>query len=57
MPGGQPDIHCAPAVLSCRLAMLGFVGMILTEAITGVNILQAWGLQDVYFGIRSPTGL
>jgi hypothetical protein len=27
--------------------MLGFTGMILTEAITGVNILQAWGLQPV----------
>lgn len=27
--------------------MLGFTGMILTEAITGVNTLQAWGLQPV----------
>ena len=33
--------------------MLGFVGMIATEVITGVNTLQAWGLQDVYFGISS----
>jgi hypothetical protein len=24
--------------------MLGFTGMILTEAITGMNTLQAWGL-------------
>ena len=37
--------------------MLGFVGMILGEAITGVNTLQARGLQEVYFGIRSATGL
>jgi len=37
--------------------MLGFIGMIATEAITGVNTLQAWGLQDVYFGIRSAAGL
>jgi len=44
-------------LLSCRLAMLGFVGMIATEVITGVNTLQAWGLQDVYFGIRQTTGL
>jgi hypothetical protein len=29
--------------------MLGFTGMILTEAITGVNTLQAWGLQAVPF--------
>jgi hypothetical protein len=27
--------------------MLGFVGIILTEAITGVNTLQAWGLQPI----------
>lgn len=25
--------------------MLGFTGMIFTEAISGVNTLQAWGLQ------------
>lgn len=37
--------------------MLGFVGMLLGEAITGVNTLQAWGLQEVYFGIRSAAGL
>eukprot|EP00878_Enallax_costatus_P011241 GHUV01011738.1.p1 GENE.GHUV01011738.1~~GHUV01011738.1.p1 ORF type:complete len:144 (+),score=42.40 GHUV01011738.1:959-1390(+) len=30
-----------------RLAMMGFTGMILTEALTGVNTLQAWGLQTV----------
>jgi hypothetical protein len=30
-----------------RLAMMGFTGMILTEAISGVNTLQAWGLQAV----------
>jgi hypothetical protein len=30
-----------------RLAMLGFTGMIVTEAITGVNTLQAWGLQSL----------
>lgn len=41
----------------CRLAMLGFVGMFATEAITGVNTLQAWDLQEVYFGIRSAAGM
>ena len=41
----------------CRLAMLGFVGMLLGEAVTGVNTLQACGLQEVYFGIRSAAGL
>jgi hypothetical protein len=30
-----------------RLAMLGFTAMILTEAISGVNTLQTWGLQAV----------
>jgi hypothetical protein len=30
-----------------RLAMMGFTGMILTEALSGVNTLQAWGLQTV----------
>jgi hypothetical protein len=44
---------CCP----CRLAMLGFVGMIATEAITHVNTLQAWGLQSVATGICSATGL
>jgi hypothetical protein len=29
--------------------MLGFTGMILTEAITGVNTLQAWGLQPLHW--------
>lgn len=29
--------------------MLGFTGMILTEAITGVNTLQAWGLQSLHW--------
>jgi hypothetical protein len=28
-------------LLSCRLAMLGFAGMVATERITGVNVLQA----------------
>jgi hypothetical protein len=37
--------------------MLGFVGMIATEAITGVNTLQAWGLQEVVAGITSAAGL
>jgi hypothetical protein len=37
--------HCH---VSCRLAMLGFTGMILTEAIAGVNTLQAWGLQSLH---------
>jgi hypothetical protein len=32
-----------------RVAMLGFTGMILTEFITGVNTLQAWGLQSIPF--------
>jgi hypothetical protein len=35
-------------VVACRLAMLGFTGMILTEAISGVNTLQAWGLQSLH---------
>jgi hypothetical protein len=35
--------------------MLGFAGMLLTEAITGVNTLQAWGLQAVHF--VPPAGL
>eukprot|EP00879_Flechtneria_rotunda_P000501 GHRR01000605.1.p1 GENE.GHRR01000605.1~~GHRR01000605.1.p1 ORF type:complete len:216 (+),score=42.00 GHRR01000605.1:152-799(+) len=34
-----------------RLAMLGFTGMILTEAIAGCNTLQAWGLQPHSFGL------
>jgi hypothetical protein len=29
--------------------MLGFAGMVLTEWITGVNTLQAWGLQSINF--------
>jgi hypothetical protein len=33
--------------LLCRLAMLGFAGMVATEMITGVNVLQAWGLQPL----------
>lgn len=33
--------------------MLGFTGMILTEAITGVNTLQAWGLQPVHWVARA----
>jgi hypothetical protein len=37
--------------------MLGFVGILATELITDVNTLQAWGLQDVAFGIRSSAGL
>jgi hypothetical protein len=32
---------------TCRLAMLGFAGMVATEMITGVNVLQAWGLQPL----------
>ncbi|WIA33808.1 hypothetical protein OEZ86_006918 [Tetradesmus obliquus] len=32
-----------------RLAMMGFTGMILTEAISGMNTLQAWGLQSWMF--------
>jgi hypothetical protein len=32
-----------------RVAMLGFAGMVLMEWITGVNTLQAWGLQGVNF--------
>jgi hypothetical protein len=32
-----------------RVAMLGFTGMLLTEWITGVNTLQAWGLQSIPF--------
>lgn len=32
-----------------RVAMLGFTGMVLTEFISGVNTLQAWGLQSVPF--------
>lgn len=30
-----------------RLAMIGFTGIIITEALTHVNTLQAWGLQAV----------
>jgi hypothetical protein len=30
-----------------RLAMLGFTGMLFTEWITGMNTLQAWGLQSI----------
>jgi hypothetical protein len=38
--------------------MLGFTGMILTEAITGVNTLQAWGLQpEGLVGYLPPAGL
>ena len=40
-----------------RLAMLGFVGIILTEAITGVNFLQAWGLQPVLPNVVTGAGL
>jgi len=29
--------------------MMGFLGMVVTELITGVNTLQAWGLQSVPF--------
>jgi hypothetical protein len=29
--------------------MLGFSGMIVTEAISGLNTLQAWGLQPWTF--------
>lgn len=32
-----------------RLAMLGFTGMILVEALSGLNTLQAWGLQPTNF--------
>jgi hypothetical protein len=28
--------------------MMGFTGMIITEFLTGVNTLQAWGLQAVH---------
>jgi hypothetical protein len=40
--------------------MLGFTGMVATEWITGVNVLQAWGLQPLstLIGSVSPvTGL
>jgi hypothetical protein len=30
-----------------RVAMMGFLGMVLTEAITHVNTLQAYGLQSI----------
>lgn len=30
-----------------RLAMIGFAGMVVTEALAHVNTLQAWGLQSV----------
>jgi hypothetical protein len=39
----------SPAAPCTRLAMLGFMGMILTEAISGLNTLQAWGLQPTHF--------
>jgi hypothetical protein len=45
---------------ACRLAMLGFAGMVATEMITGVNVLKAWGLQPIstLIGSVSPiTGL
>jgi hypothetical protein len=29
--------------------MLGFLGMIITEAATHMNTLQAWGLQSTTF--------
>lgn len=28
-----------------RVAMMGFFGMVVTEWISGVNTLQAWGIQ------------
>jgi hypothetical protein len=31
--------------------MLGFAGMVLGEWITGVNTLQAWGLQSFPFHV------
>jgi hypothetical protein len=42
---------------ACRLAMLGFAGMVATEWITGVNVLQAWGLQPLSTLINPVTGL
>lgn len=30
-----------------RLAMMGFLGMVITEAVTHVNTLQAYGLQSI----------
>jgi hypothetical protein len=38
-----------PLVLATRAAMLGYAGMLLTEAVTGVNTLQAWGLQPMHW--------
>ncbi|KAF6255871.1 chlorophyll a/b-binding protein domain-containing protein [Scenedesmus sp. NREL 46B-D3] len=32
-----------------RIAMMGFTGMLFTEWISGVNTLQAWGLQSIPF--------
>lgn len=32
--------------------MLGFLGMLAGEVVTGVNTLQAWGLQEVAFNIH-----
>jgi hypothetical protein len=29
--------------------MMGFLGMVVTEWITGMNTLQAWGIQDFPF--------
>lgn len=40
-----------------RLAMLGFAGMLLGEWITGVNTLQAWGLQPVSELLKSTAGM
>jgi hypothetical protein len=37
--------------------MLGFAGMLLGEWITGVNTLQAWGLQPVSELLKSTAGM
>lgn len=42
-------MHTVWLLLSCRLAMMGFFGMVVTELLTGVNTLQAWGLQSFPF--------
>jgi len=31
-----------------RIAMMGFLGMVITEAVSGVNTLQAWGLDKLF---------
>jgi hypothetical protein len=38
----------AGLMMCFRLAMMGFTGMILTELVSGMNTLQALGLQRLH---------